>query len=597
MAKFNQPNVRAAVSGPLQTESAPSGRTALGHPGYKGTELTELFKLGVANFVGEDTYHENAFTRDSRFRELVRTAAVEDPVWLTGFLHWLRTEGNMRSAPVLAAAEAVQARWEAGNAPFGRKMVETVLQRADEPAEIWAYWLSAFGRKSPHAFQRGVADAIHRLYTERSLLRYDSAEGALRFGDVIELSRPRYNHDEYGTWRDALYRFAIMRRHDRDFVTDRDGDSVDRSMFAALPMISRARDIFAMPVSHRRHFLLSQGGAQRIEDAGIKWESVAGWLQGPMDADAWTACIPSMGFMALIRNVRNFDQAGVSDDVLEPVFEMLADPDAVAGSRQFPFRFLAAYRAADSVRWNYPLEKALNLSLSSVPALRGRTLILVDRSPSMWDQKMSKRSTMDWADGAAIFGAALATRAQEADLVEFWGQDTGRGRNAVVKFRKSESVLKIVDKFARGEYGTDIPTAVENHFRRGLHDQVVIITDEQTRAGWLPSNCYSLGGRKQAEIDSLIPADVPVFMWNLGGYKHGALPTGPARHLFAGLADGAFRQLALLHAGRDATWPWMQIDPAVAEQFETRPKAGARTAEAPRSTVPEEYMTDGPWRG
>src|SRR5690606_27542335 len=40
------------------------------------------------------------------------------------------------------------------------------------------------------------------------------------------------------------------------------------------------------------------------------------------------------------------------------------------------------------------------------------TLVLVDRSPSMWGQRMSARSDMPWADAAAIFGAAVALRAE-----------------------------------------------------------------------------------------------------------------------------------------------------------------------------------------
>jgi hypothetical protein len=352
--------------------------------------------------------------------------------------------------------------------------------------------------------------------------------------------------------RDHLYRYAIMRRHGRDI--DPEDSTRDLTMLEQLPTISAARRIFAMPVKDRRAFLVSRGGAQRIADAGIKWEAVSGWLQGPMDAAAWEACIPSMGYMALLRNIRNFDQAGVPDRAAEAVAARLSDPDAVANSRQFPFRFLAAYRAAQSLRWSWPLERALNESLRHVPDLRGRTLILVDRSLSMWEKNMSKRSKMSWADGAAIFGAALAVRAQHADLVEF------SGRPGVVPFSRGESVLKVVERFGKGDgygrlsSGTDIPLAVRQELNG--HDRVVIITDEQTRAGWLPSNMHYHGGSNPTEINALIPVSTPVYMWNLAGYEYGATPTGPTRHLLAGLGDGAFTQMSLLERGRDAPWPF-----------------------------------------
>jgi hypothetical protein len=90
------------------------------------------------------------------------------------------------------------------------------------------------------------------------------------------------------------------------------------------------------------------------------------------------------------------------------------------------------------------------------------------------------------------------------------------------------------------------------------HDRVVIVTDEQTRPGYLPSNA-SGWGIQETRIDDLIPRSVPLYMWNFGGYKHGAAPSGQGnRHTFGGLTDSAFRMVSLLEAGRDSAWPWEQ---------------------------------------
>ena len=148
-----------------------------------------------------------------------------------------------------------------------------------------------------------------------------------------------------------------------------------------------------------------------------------------------------MGVMALIRNLRNFDKAGVSDEVAKLVTDKITNPEDVAGSRVFPFRFLAAYRAAPSLRWSYPLELAVNLSLSNVPALSGSTLILVDRSGSMGD-RLSARSELTRADAASIFGTALAMRSDRATLVQF---GTGAAEVAV---RKGDSLLKVTERFS-----------------------------------------------------------------------------------------------------------------------------------------------------
>jgi hypothetical protein len=345
---------------------------------------------------------------------------------------------------------------------------------------------------------------VHALYTEYSLLKYDSRDAALRFGDVVELVNPRYHKGEYGTWRDALWRHAIERRHGR-------GNEVPE----VLAMI-RANDVLRARAAADPAVLLD---ADALKAAGMTWEDALS-LAGPNLAkrDLWTALIPSMGYAALLRNVRNFDEAGVDDEVARAVAARLADPDQVAKSRQFPFRFLSACRAAPSLRWSYSLELALGHSMARVPRLPGRTLILVDRSGSMFD-RMSPRSGVSRADTAALFGSVLALRSEHADLVEF-------GTSS----------------------GTHTADAVRRHFRDGFHDgahaRVVLVTDEQVSAG-------------AGDPLSLIPAQVPVYTWNLAGYRLGHGPSGiRQRHAFGGLADSAFAIIALLESGRDAGWPW-----------------------------------------
>lgn len=142
----------------------------------------------------------------------------------------------------------------------------------------------------------------------------------------------------------------------------------------------------------------------------------------------------------------------------------------------------------------------------------------------------------DRADAAAIFGAALALRAADADLVEF-------GTNsAPVAFRRGESVLKVLDRF--GDLGgTNTAEAVRRHYRG--HDRVLIVTDEQASFTYY------------GDATEAVPASVPVYTWNLDGYRVGHAPSGSEnRHTFGGLSDAAFRMVPLLEAGRDADWPW-----------------------------------------
>ncbi|MBT2406025.1 MULTISPECIES: TROVE domain-containing protein [unclassified Streptomyces] len=530
MARFNLRSSKSATAAPTSPASPvrSTGRRAANHhgsPGYVRDPRSELFLLAVANFVTQRTAYEGAQDRDDRFAALVRTLAVEDPAWTAGLLGWLRGDGNMRTASLVGAAEYVKARLDAGvtEGPSNRQVVDSVLRRADEPGELLAYWTATYGRNVPKPVKRGIADAVRRLYSGSSLLKYDTASKGFRFGDVLNLVHA--SPDPAKAWQGELFRYALDRRHSPETAEAPAGNRT----------LAAHRELMELPVDKRRAVVTAPDGADRLAAAGMTWEALAGWLQGPMDAAAWEAVIPSMGPMALLRNLRNFDQAGVSDLVASRVAAKLSDPEVVARSRQFPFRYLAAYQHAPSLRWAYPLELALGHSLGSVPALSGRTLILVDRSGSMWT-RLSDRSELNRADAAAIFGTALAMRAEQADLVQF-----GTTSKAVA-YQRGESVLRVLKEF-EDLGGTYTAEAVRAHYRG--HDRVLIVTDEQAT--------YHYGGDPTA----LVPDTVPVYTWNLAGYRVGHAPAGSAnRHTFGGLTDAAFRMVSLIESGQNADWPW-----------------------------------------
>lgn len=522
MPRFNTAGTRPAVRGPVTAEAVPSGVTHEGAPGYARDDKSELFLLAVAH-LGDGSFYESQPERDRRLTALVHGVAMNDPEWMARFIPWLRNGANMRTASVAAAAEAAWA-FLTDEKPGGRKIISSALQRADEPGELLAYWHSRHGRVVPKPVKRGLADAVTRLYDEYALLKYDTASHGYRFGDVIDLTHPSPRAD----WQGQLFKHAIDRRHGN-------GDAAEIS---PLPMIAAQQ--WLRSESGRNPGILLDADA--LKRAGMTWEDALSLAGNRVPKrDLWTALIPSMGYMALLRNLRNLDDAGVPDDVAEAVAKRLADPEQVAKSRQFPFRFLAAYRAVPSLRWAYPLEKALNASLANVPELKGRTLILVDRSGSMFDQ-VSEKSGLNRADTAALFGSAITARCEHADLVEFGtSSQLVLSTDAAKAYGHRESLLKMIERFGNLG-GTQTAEAVRRWYRG--HDRVLIITDEQA---W--------GGYHGANPVAQVPEQVPVFMWNLAGYKYGHGPSGQGqRHTFGGLTDHAFRLIPMLEAGRDARW-------------------------------------------
>ena len=527
MAKFNKTATKPAVQSPIVTEQRASGKTHEGGPGYARSAQGALFLLAVSNMVGEDTFYEKAGDRDSRFVELVHAVAVADPQWMTGFLGWLRGEGNMRSASLVGAMEAARAML-AAKIPGSRQMVVSVLQRADEPGEALAYWTSRYGRAIPKPVKRGVADAAVTLYSQYGLLKYDTASKGMRFADVIDLVHPVPG----SSLQSDLFKVALERRHGRETL------SVD-----GLPMLVANAELRARAAEGDFDPLLDP---EMLKAAGMTWEDVLSLAGSKVDkGKLWSALIPSLPYMAALRNLRNIDESGVPDDIAAQLAARISDPEQVARSRQFPFRFLSAYEQAPSLRWGHALEQALTHSLRNLPSFAGRTLVLCDTSGSM-QSAVSDKSKMAMVRVGAVFAVALAAKGEQVDLFGF--ADPRPFRHDVPK---GAAVIREIDRFCKrvGEagHGTDIAGSLRATYNQ--HDRVVIISDMQTIGGY-----YGQG------VSDMVPRQVPIYGFNLQGYEMAAMATGSGnRHEFGGLTDATFRMIPLLEAGKNANWPWLSL--------------------------------------
>jgi len=538
MSKFNNTSARArAGAGPINSTTETT--TFNGAKGFNRDAKSELFLAAVSDFGGEGSFYESASNRSDRITRLTHEVAVADPEWLTQFTNWLREEANMRTISLTIALEGAKA-LNTANIPGGRKVVSGAIRRADEAGEALAYWFAAHGRKIPSAIKRGIADGAVKSFNEYSLAKYDTSSHGFRFGDVIELTHPSPKDDR----QSDLFKFALDRRRD-----------ASAEPAESLVMLQKRKEFLALSSDKQKALVNSGEAIQVLKDAGLTWEVLSSaYGKGGLDAKAWEAVIPSMGYMALLRNLRSFEEKGVSEAVLAQVAARIADPEEVAKSRQLPFRFLAAYKAnSGSLRWGFPLEQALKASLENVPALKGNTLILVDRSGSMF-QSFSKNTDLTFADSAAIFGSALALRAENATLVQFGSS------SVAVPFKKSDSVLKTIEKFS-SLGGTATYDAIKNHFDPKKHTRVVLITDEQAngfyhRLNGNNANYWSGYDRVQGNVLDAVPANVPTFTWNLEGYAAGHGESKPNRTYLGGLSDQAFKLIPILESGRDAGWPW-----------------------------------------
>jgi hypothetical protein len=551
MTKFNKPSVRTATKSPVASARKVGLTTSEGAPGFKRDAKGELFVLAAGRFFGEKTFYETPDAGAKRFVELVHSTTREDSDWTARFLAWLRSEANIRTTAIVGAVEFVRAVQQI-NAESGdvvrrfdhatpRAVVRSVLQRADEPGEMLAYYRQTYGRSIPIAVKRGIADAItgmntgrKPLYTEYSFLKYDTAAHGYRFGDVVDTVCPATTHpDVRDTPTGALFEFAIDRRHGREENTDR---------FALLGANRAFRRLAAVNPG-----ILTDAG--KLRAAGLTWEDALSLGGAKLDKrKLWEALIDAdaLGYMALIRNLRNFDEAGVSKTHATKVAEIIADPERVKSSRQLPFRFLSAYKAAPSLRWGQALEEALDLSTANIPKLTGRTLVLVDTSGSMSWSNLSDKSSVKLVEAAALFGVAVARNAAKVDLYGFadgvFKHELAFGGSVL---RQTQQLVARVGEVGSG---TRIAESMKRTFAK--HDRVVIFTDMQTMRG--SSYGYHIG-----DVSSAVPANVPVYAWNLAGHEASMMPTGSGnRHEFGGFSDSAFSIMQTLEAGRDGQWPF-----------------------------------------
>jgi hypothetical protein len=535
---------KAPIKTKSKTVDAPDAQTYEGGAGFERKAKSELFLLAVSNMVGEETFYEEAADRDERFRTLVAQVATKDPDWVARFVPYLRDTMNLRSAAIVMAAELVRTKLELvkvrpklgepGSSAFSpgyisnRQIINSALVRADEPAELLGYWMGRYGRQIPKPVRRGIADAAKRLYTEFAALKYAGNNG-IQMADVLDLVHP----DNRGPWQAALYEYILATRHNREALTKPVPEEAapDKraltSLEEQLPMIAARKRLEELPAETRT-------AEQLVGVDGITWEWASSWYRRKLDAAFWEALIPSMGYMALLRNLRNFDEAGVSNTAAALVCAKLADPEEVAKSRQLPLRFMSAYREVKNVRWHFALEQALNLALQNIPELEGKTLILLDCSSSMDAGRISEKSDVTYRQAASIFAAALALRSAEPKLVSYANE------GFEVSVPKGGSILplaKVAGEATTG--GTETMRILQLAYNG--QDRVVIITDEQTfRSHGMPH------------------LTVPIYTFNLAGYKTGHLPVSPAErtYTFGGLTDAGFKAIELLDRGEDASWPF-----------------------------------------
>jgi len=299
----------------------------------------------------------------------IQEVAKTDPEFILKLAEYARNGLNLRSVSIVLLVEASLI---PACKPFVRKYAPRIIRRADELAEATAYLQTKVGHlgnkrdkgSMPSALKRGLADAFHN-FEEYHFAKYDR-DGAVKLKDVLKLVHPKPK------------------------------DKAQSGLF------------------------------KRISERTLKvpdtWE-VAISTKGSTK-ESWEKIAPKMPFMALLRNLRNFHEHDVD---MRPILAKLTDPEIVRKSRQFPFRFLSAYRELEEVKTVGvtktldALETAMDISAENLPRLDGATLLIADVSGSM-DAAISAKSKVTMKDISTLM-LSLAHKLCDSPITMAFGTD------------------------------------------------------------------------------------------------------------------------------------------------------------------------------
>jgi 60 kDa SS-A/Ro ribonucleoprotein len=372
-------------------------KTHEGAPAARMTPLQALRRSVMSCFLWEREFYEDGQEIATRIGDLV---AKCDPVDVARVAVECRNVAYLRHVPLLLLCHlAVTSK----GTPLMRETVPKVVKRADEITELAALWWKLHpDTHLPHNMEKGLR-ACWPLFNQYGLAKYDR-DNDVKLRDVMRLTHPK----PIGKGQSEVYKQVL----DRTLPTP---------------------DIWEVELS-------------KSTDKKFSWERL---LRDNR-----------LGGLALLRNLRNMEQAGVEPGLIQ---------DAILRNEFWyvlPFRFTAAARYVP--RYEAALDAALCKSITKLPAFTGRTAVMVDVSGSM-DEKLSGKSDLTRKDAAAT----LASIINAVDLRVF----TFANHLMEVPARRGMAGVDVIQKSQSG--GTRLFDAVHTINQKVPYDRLICITDEQ----------------------------------------------------------------------------------------------------------------------
>ncbi len=474
-----------------------------GADAFSMTPEMELYSL-VCTTVLDNQFYRSSMDTMSRMRELIKKVS---PEFVGKLAVYARESMYLRTVPLVLAVELAKLSSTNG---LVSTVTERVIQRADELYEILACYKSLNGREELKPVAKQIRKGI-----------------ASAFGKFDAYQFAKYDRDYEITLRDAL---RICRPKPKDEAQSE----------------------------------LFKGIKEGTLETPYTWETELSKSDGKSKKEKWESLIDSkkVGYMALMRNLRNILDAGVSDKHIEQVCSYLSNEDAVAKSRQFPFRFLSAFRILEQNKSDNAelvleaLEEAAKMSISNVKLIaEGRNVIACDVSGSMQDT-ISERSSVELYDIGLLLGQLLKLKTKRS-IIGIFGDDW-----KVKRFSSKQplaNTMRLHDIEGDVGYSTNGWKVIDYLIREDVKaDRVFFFSDGQLWNDMGMGSGYSRspsGGefheywKKYKKISPKSEA----YFFDLAGYGTTPLSIMDGDVYFiSGWSDKIFDMLAALREGSDA---------------------------------------------
>ena len=483
-------------------------------------------------------YSPKAGDQLSRLRE---TISKVDPELVCKLAVYAREKMYLRSVPLVLLVELLK-NFNEGNQTGKRdpktlkKSTTRVIQRADEITEILSYFAHANDRKDakklgklPNALKNAVAESFHK-FDEYQLAKYNR-DGAVKLRDALFLTHPKPVDDQ------------------------------EKALFKKLVDDGLA-ELYTWEVE------FSKLGQQNFSSEEAKNKAFSA---------KWTELIESnkLGYMALLRNLRNILKYGASKDLVKLVCDKISDPTAVQKSKQLPFRFWSAYRSLEGNEpkghygygysapsrdtsnldpfavqsLNKALEKAVKASVANLKGFGDETRVLIasDVSGSM-QQPISPKSQVMQYDIGLLLGQLLQTKCKNV-VSGFFG-DTWKVKN----FSTGDVLNNTLELYrSEGEvgYSTNGYKVLQWLNTKNIEvDKVMIFTDCQL---WNSNGGNATMNSEWQKYRTRFP-NSKLYLFDLSGYGTSPLDivTEKNVHLISGWSEKIFEVMEAIENGGNA---------------------------------------------